>query len=70
MSFTAEVKQEVSLHRLEKEESRAELSALVKMLSSLSISSGRGMTLLIRTENAPVSRAAVRLLRELYQVEI
>ena len=36
MSFTAEVKQEVSLHRLEKEE----------------------------------SRAAVRLLRELYQVEI
>ncbi|MCH4207173.1 MAG: DNA-binding protein WhiA [Solobacterium sp.] len=70
MSFTADVKQEVSLHHLEMDDGRAELSALVKMTSSLSISSGRGMTLLVRTENAPVSRLIVRLFKERYQVEI
>ncbi|NCB32760.1 MAG: DNA-binding protein WhiA [Erysipelotrichia bacterium] len=70
MSFTADVKQEVSLHHLEPDDGRAELSALVKMTSSLSISSDRGMTLVMKTENGPVSRAAVRLFKERYKVDV
>ncbi len=69
MSFTSDVKQEVSLNRLENDEARAELSALIKMTSSISISS-RGMALAVETENGPVSRAVYRLMKELYQVDI
>ena len=69
MSFTKDVKLEVSLQELNTEEKRAELSALLQMTSSLSISN-RGIALVSKTENAPVSRAIYRLCKELYEVEI
>ncbi len=69
MSFTFDVKQEISLNTPENDEARAELSALIQMTSSLSISS-RGMALVCTTENAAVSRAIYRLCRQMYQVEI
>lgn len=69
MSFTFDVKQEISLNTPENDEARAELSALIQMTSSLSISN-RGMALVCTTENAAVSRAIYRLCRQMYQVEI
>ncbi len=69
MSFTSDVKQEVSLNKPENDEARAELSALIKMTSSISISS-RGMALAVETENGPVSRAVYRLMKDLYSVDI
>ena len=55
MSFAAEVKQEVAQKIMEGNDIRAELSALIQMTSSLSLSN-RGMTLLVSLENAAVSR--------------
>ncbi len=69
MSFTADVKQEISLRELSGNEERAALSALIQMTSSLLITHG-GLGLLIKTENGPVSRAIYRMVRERYQVEI
>ena len=63
MSFTYDVKQEVSLKKLEGDEELAELSALIKMTSSLSISSN-GMAISVTTENAPVSRAIYRMVKD------
>ena len=53
MSFAAEVKQEVAQKIMEGNDIRAELSALIQMTSSLSLSN-RGMTLLVSLENAAV----------------
>lgn len=69
MSYTSDVKLEVSLQELNQEEKRAALSALLQMTSSLSISS-RGLALLSKTENAAVSRAIYRYAKDLYDVEI
>lgn len=69
MSFTSDVKQEVSLQVLTKEEIRAKLSALIQMTSSLSISA-RGMALVCKTENAAVSRAIYRMCKDSYDIEI
>ncbi len=69
MSFTQDVKQEVSLRRISGDEERAELSALIQMTSSLSISS-QGMCILVTTENAAVSRAIFRMMRECWEVDI
>lgn len=69
MSFTSDVKTEISLETLGKEETRAQLSALVLMLSSISISSD-GTALVIRTSSAPVSRAIYRMMNDLYDVQI
>lgn len=63
MSFTQDVKLETSLLKAEGDEARAQLSALIQLTSSLSITH-EGMTLLVQTENAPVSRCIYRLLRE------
>ncbi len=69
MSFASDVKQEVSLNEWSKDESRACLSALIHLTSSLSISS-KGMALVCKTENASVSRTMYRMCKELYDVEI
>ena len=69
MSFAAEVKQEVAQKIMEGNDIRAELSALIQMTSSLSLSN-RGMTLLVSLENAAVSRTIYRLVKERYGVEI
>ena len=69
MSFTSDVKQELSMKTPEGGEERAELSALIQMTSSLSVSS-RGMAIAVVTENAPVSRAIYRMIKARYQVNI
>ncbi|MBQ9327264.1 MAG: DNA-binding protein WhiA [Solobacterium sp.] len=69
MSFTSDVKQELSLKKPEGNEERAELSALIQMTSSISISS-RGMAIAVVTENASVSRAVYRMLKNRYEVTI
>jgi DNA-binding protein WhiA len=66
MSFTAEVKDELS--RLLPEHAacrKAELSALIRIQGKLSGS----YRLEITTETAPVARAAVRLLHDIYQLK-
>ena len=69
MSFASEVKQEVAQKVMSGSDARAELSALVQMCSSLSLSS-RGMTLLITVENAAVARRIFSLLKERYDAQI
>lgn len=50
-------------------DARAELSALIQMTSSLSLSS-RGMSLLVIVENAAVARLIYRLVKDRYNAEI
>ena len=69
MSFTSDVKQELSLKSVTGGEERAELSALIQMTSSISVSS-RGMAIAVTTENAPVSRAIYRMMKGRYTVNI
>lgn len=69
MSFSSNVKQEVSQKIMEGNDARAELSALVQMTSSLSFSN-RGMTILVSVENAAVARTIYRMIKERYNSEI
>ena len=69
MSFASEVKQETAQKVMTGNDARAELSALVQMCSSLSLSS-RGMTILISVENAAVARRIFSLVRERYNADI
>lgn len=65
MSFSSDVKTEVSQKVMEGNDARAELSALIQMTSSLSFSN-RGMTLLVTVENAAVARTILRLVKDRY----
>ena len=68
MSFTSEVKDELS--RIEPRCSRcdrAELSALIRIEGTLSIS-GEGPRLELATETASVARTAIRLLHSVYEL--
>lgn len=69
MSFSSNVKQEVSNKIMEGNDARAELSALIQMTSSLSFSS-RGMTILVTVENAAVARTIYRMVKERFDSEI
>ena len=69
MSFTSEVKQEVANEIFEENEARAELSALLKMTSSIVLSS-RGKQLLVTVENAAVARTVYRLVKERYPADM
>ncbi len=69
MSFTADVKQELSLKSYDPQEERAVLSALIQMTSSISVSS-KGTAISLVTENASVSRAAYRMVKNRYDVNI
>ncbi len=69
MSFTSDIKSELALHETDEGESVAELSALIQLCSSLSISD-RGMMLVCTTENASVVRVIYRLCRELFNAVI
>lgn len=69
MSFSSNVKQEVSNKIMEGNDARAELSALIQMTSSLSFSS-RGMTILVTVENAAVARTIYRMTKERFHSEI
>ena len=70
MSFASDVKNEVAAKVMTGSDARAELSALIQMCSSLSLSSGRGMTLLVTVENAAVARRIYSLVRDRYETDI
>jgi DNA-binding protein WhiA len=70
MSFASDVKNEVAAKTMTGSDARAELSALIQMCSSLSLSSGRGMTLLVTVENAAVARRIYSLVRDRYETDI
>lgn len=67
MSFTQDVKQELSLYHLVHDEQIAQLSALIQMTSSIAI--GSRTYLLVKTENAAVSRTILRSMKEVFHVE-
>ena len=67
MSFTTEVKAEISLNELHECCARAQLSALIQMCASLSLTS-QGMALEIKSENVNTAKRILKLLKERYQV--
>lgn len=67
MSFTTEIKQEIANNRMKKCCAKAELSALIHLTSSLSISN-KQLGLLIRTENPTTAKRTVQLLKNMYGV--
>lgn len=68
MSFTTEIKQEIANRELEKHCQKAQLSALIQLTGSLTISN-RNLGLLIRSESPTTSKRTVFLLKELYDVD-
>ena len=70
MSFASDVKKEVAAKNMTGSDARAELSALIQMCSSLSLSSGRGMTLLVTVENSAVARRIYTLVKDRYDTDI
>ena len=68
MSFTTEIKQEIANNKLEKHCQKAQLSALIQLTGSLTISN-RNLGLLIRSESPTTSKRIVFLLKELYDVD-
>ncbi len=68
MSFTVEVKQEVAQNELRDCCKRAELSALIQFCSTLSISN-KGMSLIIKTENATTAKRTLKMVKDKYTVE-
>ena len=69
MSFTTEIKQEIANNKMKKCCAKAELSALIHLTSSISISN-RKLGLLIRTENPTTAKRTVQLLKNLYGINI
>ena len=68
MSFTTDIKQEIANCQLEKHCKRAQLSALIQLTSSLTISSGQ-MGVLVRSESPTTSKRIVYLVKDLYDVQ-
>lgn len=67
MSFTTDVKAEISINELHACCIRAELSALIQMCASLSFNSD-GMAIEVKSENANTAKRILKLLKETYQV--
>lgn len=67
MSFTTEIKQEIAFNELKPCCAKAELSALIQLCSTLSISN-RQLQLIIKTENATTAKRIWKMLKEQYQV--
>lgn len=67
MSFTSQVKQEIANIELEEHCAKAQLSALLQLCSSLTISN-RKVGLLSRSENPTTAKRIVFLLKKLYGV--
>lgn len=67
MSFTMEVKAEISVNELHTCCQRAELSALIQMCASLSFTC-EGMAIEVRSENANTAKRVLKLLKEGYHV--
>ncbi|MBR4471024.1 MAG: DNA-binding protein WhiA [Erysipelotrichaceae bacterium] len=68
MSFTSDIKQEIANVKLEKHCQKAQLSALMLLCSSLTISKG-DLGLLVRSESATSSKRSMYLLKSLYDVD-
>ena len=68
MSFTTDIKQEIANCQLEKHCKRAQLSALIQLTSSLTISGGQ-MGVLVRSESPTTSKRIVYLVKDLYDVQ-
>ncbi|MDO5440539.1 MAG: DNA-binding protein WhiA [Erysipelotrichaceae bacterium] len=68
MSFTTEIKQEISYSELKNCCARAELSSLIQLTSSLSIVD-RQFNLLVRSENPTTAKRILALLKKLYKVD-
>ncbi len=67
MSFTTEVKAEIAMNELHACCAKAQLSALIQMCASLSLTSS-GMAIEIKSENANTAKRILKLLKERYQV--
>ncbi len=67
-SFTSLIKQEIALNEIDDCCKRAQLSALIQLTSSLSISNNK-VTLIVRNENPTTAKRIVYLLKKLYKVE-
>ncbi len=68
MSFTSDVKSEISVNELKPCCAKAQLCALVKLCSSLNFAS-TGMYLTITTENSATAKRILKLMKELYSVK-
>lgn len=68
MSFTTEIKQELSTIDLSNEAARAELSSLIQLTSSLSIVD-KQLNILVRSENPTTAKRTLALLKKLYKVD-
>ena len=68
MSFSTDIKQEISKRVTETHCRKAELSALLKLTSSLTISNGN-LGFVVRTENPTTAKRIVFLLKEIYDAE-
>lgn len=68
MSFTTDIKQEIANVELKNHCAKAELSALIQLTSSLTISKG-SLGILVRSESPTTSKRVVYLLKKLYKVD-
>lgn len=68
MSFTTDIKQEIANNELKSHCAKAELSALIQLTSSLTISKGN-LGILVRSESPTTSKRVVYLLKKLYKVD-
>lgn len=68
MSFTTEIKQEIAYNELKECCSKAELSALIQLTSSLTIVN-KQLGILVRTENPTTAKRIVYLLKKIYKAQ-
>ncbi|MDO4499906.1 MAG: DNA-binding protein WhiA [Erysipelotrichaceae bacterium] len=68
MSFTNDIKKEISFAELDACCAKSELSAIIQLTSSLTISN-KQLRLVVRSENPTTVKRAVVLLKELYKVQ-
>ncbi|MCF0111935.1 MAG: DNA-binding protein WhiA [Erysipelotrichaceae bacterium] len=69
MSFSTDVKSEISKVSMNEECSKAQLAAMLQLLSSLTISSS-GLQLQVRADNPTIVKQIYRLVRQIYRVEV
>ena len=69
MSFSTEIKQEIAANELKDCCKVAQLSALIQLCSSLTISN-RGLSLQIKSENATVAKRIYTLIKSLYNIDV
>lgn len=67
MSFTTDVKKEIAMNELHACCEQAELSAIIQMCASLSLTSS-GMSIEMRSENVDTAKRVLKLMKKRYQV--